>query len=343
MALAAAAPSAAHADETVEAGALRVRVAERPFALSVTDAAGRPVLTGGMLRVSDATGTRTALRAERLRREGDAALADVVLDGGALLRLRVAPAAEGVVAVRAEGADAGSRVGVAFDLTAGEALTGFGERSNAVDFRGLDVLDYVADGPFREEDRAYVRAITPPWGSMERDDDTYYPIPWALSSRGYGVLLDNDETSRFDVGRAAPGRWSAEVEAPALALRIFGGPRPADALRRFTAATGRQPAADAPWVYGPWVQSGQPNVVPPADELAIIKALRDADAPGLRAGDPDALPPLRRAARAGGGRAHPGDAVARQRAGPPRLPQPAPLPQLPARVRPGGGRGRPAA
>ena len=38
-----------------------------------------------------------------------------------------------------------------------------------------------------------------------------------------------------------------------LELRVFAGPRPADALRRFTAATGRQPAPPAPWAYGPVV------------------------------------------------------------------------------------------
>jgi alpha-glucosidase (family GH31 glycosyl hydrolase) len=62
-------------------------------------------------------------------------------------------------------------------------------------------------------------------------------------------------------------------------MRVFAGPRPADALRRFTALTGRQPASAAPWVYGPWFQTGQPNVIPLEEEARIIRTLREADAP----------------------------------------------------------------
>ncbi len=73
--------------------------------------------------------------------------------------------------------------------------------------------------------------------------------------------------------------WSIEPEAAALAVRVFAGPTPADALRRFTAATGRQPAPQAPWAYGPWFQTGQPNVVPIEDELEWVRTLRSGDAP----------------------------------------------------------------
>ena len=57
-----------------------------------------------------------------------------------------------------------------------------------------------------------------------------------------------------------------------LGLRFFGGPDPADALRRFTEATGRQPPPAAPWLFGAWYQ---------ADDQAApeLEQLREADAP----------------------------------------------------------------
>ena len=112
----------------------------------------------------------------------------------------------------------------------------------------------MSDGPYVERDRAIAGAIVPAWARRDRDDDTYYPVPWLLSSRGYGVLVDNHETSRFDLGAAAAGALAAEARA--LDLRVFAGPRPADALRRFTARH-RPPAARRPR-RGPSARGSRP-------------------------------------------------------------------------------------
>ena len=81
---------------------------------------------------------------------------------------------------------------------------------------------------------------SPPWATRDRDDSTYFPVPWMLSSRGWGVLIDEDVTSRLRPAVDDPGSWAAEADGASLRLRIFSGPTPADALGRFTAATGRQ-------------------------------------------------------------------------------------------------------
>jgi alpha-D-xyloside xylohydrolase len=192
------------------------------------------------------------------------------------VQVRVERAGPGVIAVHLRGPTSAKAVSISFRAAPREVFTGFGERSNAVDQHGRDVVNYTADGPFLAPDRAVAGVAVPDWAESDRNDATYYPIPWLLSSRGYGVLVDNDETSRFVLrGR----RWSVRVQARRLDLRVFAGPRPADALARFTAATGRQPAAPAPWAYGPWVQTGQPNIVPLDEEQRIFQSLRDADAP----------------------------------------------------------------
>ena len=178
----------------------------------------------------------------------------------------------------------------------------------------------------------------------ERDDDTYYPVPWVLSSRGYGVLIDNDETSSFDLAASDPARWSASVEAARLSLRVFAGPRPADALARFTAATGRQPRRRR--------AVGLRAVVPDRAaerrsrsrrRRAIVKRAARRRRAGQRDRDADALPA--RAARTAARRTTSGAdrAVARRRAGAPRVLQPAPVRLVPAGLRRGGGGGRAAA
>jgi alpha-glucosidase (family GH31 glycosyl hydrolase) len=58
-------------------------------------------------------------------------------------------------------------------------------------------------------------------------------------------------------------------------LRVFAGPRPADALQRFTARIGRQPRVRPAWVFGPWFQPGGPL----DQQVAQLTKLRSADAP----------------------------------------------------------------
>ena len=64
-----------------------------------------------------------------------------------------------------------------------------------------------------------------------------------------------------------------------LRLRIFSGACIFDALRGFTNATGRQPRPAAPWFLGPWVQTGQANLVPLTEETAILDKLEVGQAP----------------------------------------------------------------
>ena len=128
--------------------------------------------------------------------------------------------------------------------------------------------------PTRPPTGGLIGAVIPPQGWHPRDDATYFPVPWLLSTAGYGVLLGNDETSYFRLGNSDPSAWSVEAQATNLSLRFVAGPAPADALSRLTEITGRQPAPAAPWVFGPWYQpTGN-------DQLGQARALRAADVPG---------------------------------------------------------------
>jgi alpha-glucosidase (family GH31 glycosyl hydrolase) len=175
--------------------------------------------------------------------------------------------------VRGEGAPVdGFTIG--FAAHRGERYLGFGERSNAVDQRGHEVQDYVQEGPYQSNEYGIVKAFVPSWALFPRRDATYFPMPWLLSTAGYGVLVDNPEESRFQLG--GHGSWRLEVDASELRLRVFGGP-PAALVRQLTRVTGRQPRPAAPWLLGPWFQTG--HDFHPPNERAYVRRLRDADAP----------------------------------------------------------------
>ena len=279
---------------TVDAGSLRARVSESPWRLWFVDRAGRSVLAerprsasrrAGPLGFRTPDGYFRATRATSARRRGKALLLDVRTSdpSGRRIRVRIEPDGAGVVRVSAAVAGSASEdvqaLGASFAAARGERFWGFGERSNAVDQRGRTVENQVEDGPFEPADRQLLRATIPPWGFGERDDSTYYPLPWLLSSRGVGVLVDNDERSRFRLGSDRRDAWSLEADARRLSFRVFAGPRPLDALRRFSSRTGRQPPPPAPWLFGPWFQTGQANEVPLEQESEYVRLLQDADAP----------------------------------------------------------------
>ena len=289
---AAGAPAAAA--PSVASGPLRVEVTQNPWRLtfhqrggqSLREAPGAPRGgPAGTLGFHTAAGWSHATRLLSWRRERGGVVARVATDdlAGRVLEVRLRPAGGGAVALRASvpgplkaGVDA---MGIGFDAPRSERFYGLGERSTAVDQRGQDVENYVSDGPFTRDTRPFVAASIPPQGYRQRDDATYYPVPWMLSSRGYGLLLGNHETSTFHLASDPDDVWSVEAAAAELRLEVFAGPTPAGALRRFTRATGRQPPPAAAWQYGPWFQTGQPNIVPLADEAAWLAKLRAADAP----------------------------------------------------------------
>lgn len=143
-------------------------------------------------------------------------------------------------------------VSIGFEAGPEERFYGFGERSNAVAQRGRAMEHYVGEGPYQNNEYPLVMQFVPPWGIRWRKDATYFPIPWLLSSRGYGVLVDNDALSYHRLDQ--PSGWSVETEDRELRFRVFAGPTPADVLARFSEAVGRQPRPYAPWFFGPWVQ-----------------------------------------------------------------------------------------
>ena len=184
---------------------------------------------------------------------------------------------DGIEQLTVEVAEADVYIRVVFETHEGERFWGFGERSNAADQAGALVEHWVGEGPYQIAEYPLIEAITPQWAIRRRRDATYYPIPWLLSSRGYGVLADSPEWSCHDL--TDNKTWSIIARTSRLRLRVFTGELPADALRRFTNATGRQPLPAAPWFLGPWVQTGHANLVPLAEERAILDALEAADAP----------------------------------------------------------------
>jgi sulfoquinovosidase len=262
---------------TVDAGALRAVIQQKPWSLKFLDRTGAPVLTeAGGGRPGSAAGAIGfnsggswfhATRAISGHQVRGAYVARLLTNDprGRAMAIRISAVKPGVISVIADAPRGSTRTGVGFDRPEGERFLGFGERSDAVVRTRGTVQDYVAEGPYQPAENSLVKVFVPPVAFDTRPDATYFPIPWLLSSRGFGFLLEGNAKSLFTLG--AP--WSVANDGGRLAYRVYAGPRPARALGRFTADVGRQPPPAAAFYFGPWWQ-------PSGDVAENLQQLRRA-------------------------------------------------------------------
>ena len=208
-----------------------------------------------------------AVRLRSARRDGDALVLDVETNDplGHRLEVTVRPVAPGAMNVTSRIAPGSGPMaanasvsGAAFQAAGGERYLGFGSRSNEVDQTGNQVISWAEEGPFSSgngEDVA--RPLLPDFTFPTGPTATNFPIPWLVSTRGLGFLIDQTERSTFNLLNERGDAWQAQAEAPFFSFTAFAGPSPARVVRRYSDYAGRQPAP-RPWFLGPWVQFKEP-------------------------------------------------------------------------------------
>jgi alpha-glucosidase (family GH31 glycosyl hydrolase) len=239
------------------ASAGRLPVGDRgplSFALGARVAAQPPLMGYGLI----ADVPLTWFHATRAERRPDGSLLVHTTDPTRSFALRLRSAGDGIVEVdaRLSNPDGVLLTGASFFRDSDERFVGFGERSDRVEQSGQVVEQWNEEGPFSA---GMLRPATDPvlgetWqGPPPMGPSSNFTMPWMVSSRGFGFLLDSTWLNRFDLTGSGP--WRVETAEPALRWRVYAGPTPAEVLRRATAdpTIGRQPVP-APWFFGPWYQ-----------------------------------------------------------------------------------------
>ena len=221
-----------------------------------------------------------ATRATVVQSDTDHTVLDVETDdpSGRRFRVTLAPAGDGIVSVEATlDNEAGvTATGWSFASEPGERFLGFGERSDRVDHTGHEVENWNEEGPFSA---GFFKPQLDPlvgdrWQGPPPIPGTNFSMPWLVSSRGYGFLLDSSYPNRFRLGTDREDAWNVETQEPAFRVRVFAGPTTADVVRRLGEATGRQPDP-APWFFGPWYQPTGANDF----RVALASRWREWDVP----------------------------------------------------------------
>ena len=144
-------------------------------------------------------------------------------------------------------------------LGVGECVYGLGERFTAFVKNGQVVECTNKDGGTASE-------------------QAYKSVPFYMTNRGYGVLVNETGPVSFEVASEKVNRVQFSIEAESLEYFLIYGPTPKEILRRLTALTGR-PALPPPWAFGLWLSTSFTTNYDEATVTSFIEGMKQRDLP----------------------------------------------------------------
>ena len=144
-------------------------------------------------------------------------------------------------------------------IDVGELLYGTGERFTPFVKNGQSVEIYNEDGGTSTE-------------------QAYKNIPFFLSNKGYGVLVNHPERVSMEFGTENVTKTSFCVKGGSLDYFFFNGPTMKDVLTRYTDLSGK-PALPAPWTFGLWLSTSFTTDYDEATVMSFIDGMLDRGIP----------------------------------------------------------------
>jgi len=154
---------------------------------------------------------------------------------------------------------ASSYLAAQLSLGVGELVYGLGERFGPLVKNGQSVEIWNADGGTSSE-------------------QAYKNVPFYLTNRGYGVLVNHPGHVSFEVGSEAVERVQFSVPGESIEYFVIAGDTPAEILDRYTELTGR-PAIVPAWSYGLWLSTSFTTDYDEATVTSFIDGMAERDLP----------------------------------------------------------------
>ncbi len=117
-----------------------------------------------------------------------------------------------------------------FACGASEHFLGFGERFDSIDQRGKKIEL---------------------WVNYMVSSSRIKPVPFFMSSKGYGIYINTTFHTWCDVGATDPNIFNLDVSNSVLDYYFIYGPELTQVLSQYTGITGRPPIPPM-WTFGPW-------------------------------------------------------------------------------------------
>jgi alpha-D-xyloside xylohydrolase len=144
-------------------------------------------------------------------------------------------------------------------LGVGECVYGFGERFTALVKNGQVVENTNKDG-----------------GTSS--DQAYKSVPFYLTNRGYGVLVNETGPVSFEVASEKINRTQFSIAGDHLEYFVIDGPTPREVIEKLTTLTGR-PALPPAWSFGLWLSTSFVTNYDEATVTSFIDEMKTRDLP----------------------------------------------------------------
>ena len=166
------------------------------------------------------------------------------------------------------------------------------------DWRGLAYMQWAGKGNYMQEQLTLAVGETvyglgerfTPWvkngqvvENTNRDGGTaceqaYKSVPFYLTNRGYGVLVNEAGPVSFEVASEKTTRVQFSREGESLDYVVLAGPTPKDVVTRLTALTGRAPLPPA-WSFGLWLTTSFTTNYDEATTTSFIAEMKRRELP----------------------------------------------------------------
>lgn len=145
------------------------------------------------------------------------------------------------------------------DLGIGGLVYGLGERFTAFVKNGQSVDIWNRDGG-------------------ANTDQAYKNIPFFLTNKGWGVLVNHAGNVQFEIGSEKVSKAQFSVPGESLEYFVIDGPTPKEVLGRYTDLTGKS-ALPPPWSFGLWLTTSFTTDYDEKTVTGFLDGMRDRNIP----------------------------------------------------------------
>ena len=107
---------------------------------------------------------------------------------------------------------------------------------------------------------------------------SYKNIPFYITNKGYGVLLDNEGDASYEIASEKVERIQFSVEGERLDYYVINGGTPKGTIEKYTDLTGK-PALPPAWSFGLWLTTSFTTDYDEGTTSSFIQGMADRDIP----------------------------------------------------------------